>query len=233
MEFKEQDPLKQAFQKVKQDILNLQSEIYSLKQQIQELTRTLKTSTIQQTNPTDRQQLFNTPAHNSHLKALKSQNTNISIGNEGVPADRQTNQQTDNNQQKFAQTNKIQLEKEQENQLKTIQETEVSTVLNSINLLRSDLISKFKSLTNQEFLVFTTLYIQEQEGKKPDYHSLSTALKLTESSIRDYIQRIIKKGIPIDKNKINNKKILLSLSENLKKLASLETIINIREASKS
>jgi hypothetical protein len=40
---------------------------------------------------------------------------------------------------------------------------------------------------------------------------------------------MINKGIPIHKNKINNKKITLSISPDLKKIASLPTIIRLRE----
>src|SRR3989344_5495488 len=227
-----ESPIKQAFSKVKQDILSLQSEIFSIKHQLEELTRTLNTSTLRQITPTDRQQISNTPTHDLPLEAPETPNFNISTGNRGVPTDRQTDQQTDNKHQKFAQLSENK-EIEYQEKLEEIEKPlEVSNVLNSISSLRIDLQKKFKSLTNQEFLVFTTLYMQEEQGKNPDYHSLSIALKLTESSIRDYILRIIKKGIPVDKTKINNKKIILSLSENLKKLASLETIINIREASK-
>jgi hypothetical protein len=51
---------------------------------------------------------------------------------------------------------------------------------------------------------------------------------LTESSIRDYIGRLIKKGIPLDKVKINNKTIHISISQNLKKVATLPTILQLR-----
>ena len=45
---------------------------------------------------------------------------------------------------------------------------------------------------------------------------------------RNAIQRLIKKGVPLIKNKENNKKILLSISSELKKIASLNTIIQLR-----
>ena len=61
-----------------------------------------------------------------------------------------------------------------------------------------------------------------------DYKNLSIKLGLTESSIRDYIGRLIKKGIPVEKTKINNKTIHLSVSSNLKKIASLPTILQLR-----
>ena len=47
--------------------------------------------------------------------------------------------------------------------------------------------------------------------------------------LRDYIGRLIKKGIPLEKKKINNKIIHLSVSKNLKKIASLSTILQLRD----
>ena len=61
-----------------------------------------------------------------------------------------------------------------------------------------------------------------------DYKTLSKRLNLTESSIRDYIGKLIKKGIPVEKIKLNNKNIQLSISPNLKKIASLSTILQLR-----
>ena len=40
---------------------------------------------------------------------------------------------------------------------------------------------------------------------------------------------LIKKGVPISKEKVNNKKILLTISPDLKKIASLSAILQLRE----
>jgi Mn-dependent DtxR family transcriptional regulator len=79
-------------------------------------------------------------------------------------------------------------------------------------------------------LVFSTIYqLEEQGNREITYKLLSKTLKLSESSIRDYVQRMINKGISIQKEKVNNKKLLLTISPNLKKIASLPTIIQLRE----
>jgi Mn-dependent DtxR family transcriptional regulator len=78
-------------------------------------------------------------------------------------------------------------------------------------------------------VVFSALYQAEEEEGYADYRTLAQKLKLTESSIRDYVGRLIKKGIPVEKIKINNKNIQLILSPNLKKIASLSTILQLRE----
>ena len=76
--------------------------------------------------------------------------------------------------------------------------------------------------------VFSTIYELEEQGFIVDYNILSEKLNLTESSIRDYVLRLIKKGIPLGKNRENNKKITLSISRDLRKIASLETIHKLR-----
>jgi predicted transcriptional regulator len=68
-----------------------------------------------------------------------------------------------------------------------------------------------------------------EEAEDPDYYKVAQKLNLSQSSIRDYVQRMINKGIPIEKEKLNNKKIILHISPNLKKIASLNAIIKLRD----
>ena len=95
--------------------------------------------------------------------------------------------------------------------------------------IKKEIRLKFKRLTDQEVLVFSTLYQINEETGPTDYKTIAKKLGLTESSIRDYIGRLIKKGIPVDKKRINNKIIQLSISQNLKKIASLPTILQLRD----
>ena len=164
----------------------------------------------------------NTPTHptdNYLFKPQKDQNIDISTGNEGVPTDRQTDRQTNQHIQQTTPTHKI-----EENSIDN-----ASKILDTLDSLKKDIRLKFKRLTDQELVVFSTIYQLEEEKGFVDYRVLSVKLKLTESSIRDYVGRLIKKGIPVDKKKLNNKNIQLSISENLKKIASLPTILKLRE----
>ena len=77
--------------------------------------------------------------------------------------------------------------------------------------------------------VFSTVYQLEEQGFTVDYPLLAQKLSLTESSIRDYIQKLIKKGTPIVKTKENNKRILIQISPDLKKIASLSAIYQLRD----
>jgi len=102
-------------------------------------------------------------------------------------------------------------------------------LIDSLTSIKTELKQKFKSLTKQEFLVFSLIYQLEEQGNIVDYSLLSNKLSLTESSIRDYVQRMLKKQIPIVKTKENNKRILLTISPELKKLLTLSAILQIRE----
>src|SRR3989344_937566 len=110
------EEIKRAFQKVKEDIFYLGSEVSSLKLEIHELKNSIKIlsgkldfysnrQTDRQTNtpthpkitstiPTRNTTHFETPTDNSYLYSPISKNNMISTGNDGVPTDRQTDRQT-------------------------------------------------------------------------------------------------------------------------------------------
>jgi len=234
------DPIRDAFQKVKTDldllknqITTLKSELYETRQEMLKICQILSEITEKITkNQQDyvKKTSFDTSTHKSENSAVpthsstlrqslsppKPQNLGFSTGNEGVPTDRQTDKQTD----KFTQKTPIFEQNSIENAAK---------ILDSLDALKKEIRLKFKMLTDQEVLVFSTLYQLEEAQGHVDYRALSIKLGLTESSIRDYIGRLIRKGIPVDKKRINNKQILLSISPNLKKIASLATILQLRD----
>jgi predicted transcriptional regulator len=198
------DPIKEAFSKIKQDILDLNSSLDLLNQQMSDIKRTLNqqtnqhvNATIHTENPTNQQTHFNkTPQY-----VLKQPYTRNSTGNEGVPTDRQTNQQTD----------------------KHIK-NELVEAVESVQFIRDTLQTTFLNLTKQEREVFLTIYELEEHGFTVDYPMVAAQLKLTESSIRDYVLKLIRKGVPVQKSKENNKKIILSIAAELKKIASRASI---------
>ena len=300
----EEEKIKEAFSRVREDILNLGQEITDIKLQLLETAQLLKqindefiklklekiaenndflirntpteTPTHPQKTPTHPVTPTETPTHPQEIQGLKSQNLAISIGNDGVPTDRQTDRQT--NQQIFQHiisrnfstkvsdlvtTQQEKSEKEKENvvtnhqkeniskqtvdipdkvQRELIRETslitekpiqqqiqEASKILESLDNIKKEIRRKFKKITRQEMLVFSTIYELEEQYREVDYSKIALKLSLSQSSIRDYVQKMINKGIPITKEKLNNKKILLHISPELKKIASLNTIIQLRE----
>ncbi len=223
------DQVKTAFQKVKEDIDSIKGEMNLLKkvvsetrEQISEISKILNELVFSYKNepksnletPTNSLKNSTYPTHiptdNISFKPLKGQNMGISIGNEGVPTNRQTDKQTNQQTEKTYFGDALE-------------------ILNSLDNIKKDIRNKFKRITDQEFLVFSTIYQMAEETNYVDYKSLSQNLNLTESSIRDYVGRLIKKGIPVEKIKINNKMIQLSISEKLKKIAPLPVIFQLRE----
>jgi len=223
------DSIKEAFQKVKQDMDLLTHEISSLRLNIDEIKQLLDKDKDKYLDfkkksvsyiPTNRQinstHTTLSSTQNVAFNPLKGQNLVISTGNGGVPTDKQTNRQTNRHMQNDG--------TKEENTIENAVE-----ILNSLDNIKKEIRLKFKRLTEQEILVFSQLYQLDEEIGYSDYKTLSKRLNLSESSIRDYIGRLIKKGIPVEKHKIKNKNIQLSISENLKKIATLSTILRLRE----
>ncbi len=252
--------IKESFERVKNDIFSLTNEISFIKRDLLELKQLFSTLTEDissiklrqmqlefecntQKSPTDNptQESQNptytiSPTDNptvpQEIKGLKSQFLDSSTGNRGVPTDRQTNQQTDTPTDLVWNRSSITTRRSAENSSKNLHEQilNATEILNSLDTLRKEIRLKFKTITNQEMLVFSTIYELEQNYPEGvEYEQIAAKLKLSSSSIRDYVQRLINKGVPIVKNKLNNKKILLKISLELKKIASLDTIIKLRE----
>ncbi len=180
----------------------------------------------------------------SQEEPLKKQYMGVSTRNQGVPTDRQTDRQTDerhikkyvervsdndSNFRNFQEKTTQDLQKNQEKQDKISQLDKASEILSNLDNLKKELRLKIKKLTSQEMRVFSLIYQLNQQGLEADYKTLASKMDLSEGSIRDYIYKIIKKGIKIQKQKAGNKKINLQIPSNLKKIASLDTILKLRE----
>jgi len=243
------EPIKEAFTSVKKDMDSikqelsfLRSNLFETRNSIIELCEVIKniqnslnllekqqktpnlsveaTSTHRQINQTDSTHIS---TDSTHIKPLKGQNQGISTGNRGASTDRQTDRQTHENSvftPKSSYNPPIKPEKDLDNALE---------VLNSLDNIKKEIRLKFKNLTEQEMLVFSAIYQIEEEDGFADYKSISMKLHLTESSIRDYTRRLIKKGIPVEKTRVNNKQIQLNISQNLRKIAPLSTILQLRD----
>jgi len=201
-------------------------------------THNLQNQTIRHINQTHPETSTHSSTHIYPLQPLKPQYSHISTGNQGVSTDRQTDRQTDTNHQKTQKTSQTPQNTQQNQTFQTQQQTpqpeqklepNPTLILEQLDTIKKELRLKIKRLTNQEMLVLSSIYQFEDQDLIVDYKLLSQKLSLSESSIRDYIKRIISKGIPIIKEKINNKRIILHISANLKQLATLNTLISLRE----
>jgi hypothetical protein len=250
------DPIKDAFSKVKEDFSTIKDEIKDVRKELEEIqisilsltkllnrqitnqldrqtdnktgvninqeistthTSTEEDQTKTQKNPvqTDTSYTTDNTTQKQPFQSLKEQKNLFSIGNEGVSTDRQTDRQTDI-------STDFKAEISQKIPINT------SLVLTQLDSLKKDLRLKIKRLTKQEMTVYSAIYQFEDQGHSVDYQLLSTNLGLSESSIRDYIQRINTKGLPLSKEKINNKRIILTIPKDLRKLATLDTLLKLR-----
>jgi len=219
------DPIKEAFLKIKEEINLLKKEITSIKTLIKSINLSINTPTPQHSNNFNESPSTNTPTDKIALEGLYTPNNLISTGNRGVPTDKQTDKQTNQQTNRQRGNTSINPEKPLNEGLKNIRE-----VLNSLSDIKKEVRYKIKSLTPQEMLIFSKIYSLEEEGfSQITYKFLSEIFKLSESSIRDYTNRLIKKGIPVVKIKQNNKIIYLRISEDLKNIATLATLQQLRD----
>jgi len=205
------DPIKKAFNNIKEDILLLKNEIEKIKQYIYNIQTTPTQNDPNKTNPTNQQTYIQTtPTQNNPIQPLYTLNNAISIGNDGVPTNKPTNQQTNK-------------------PTKNSDFKQINNILESLDNIKKDIRLKFKKLTPQEMLIFSTLYIlEEQNYNEITYRILAAQINLSESSIRDYINKLINKGVPIEKIRQNNKTIILNISKDLKNITTLNTIQSLR-----
>lgn len=211
------DPLKEAFFKVRQDIDFLYAELAEIKQILYELQAQ---QTIQPTN----QHIIPTyslpiPTQDMPLKPLITSKTTISSGSDGVPTNQQTIQPT--NQHPLIST-----PSSVNDPISNLRR--VSEVLATLDDLKKEVRIKFKKLTEQEMLIYSTIYQLEDQGFVVDYAILAQKTGLTEISIRDYIRKILQKDIPLLKSKESNKKVILGIPQDLKRIASISTINQLR-----
>ena len=227
------DPVKDAFDKVKQDIIFLKDELNNLRkgvvetrERMMEICEIIKKidEKIEFVASTHQPKIQTLPTysstHNYPLEAPKTQNLPISTGNEGVSTDRQTDRQTHKQTQNEHKITENSPDNSFDNALE---------MLESLDSIKKEIRLQFKRLTEQELLIFSTIYQIEEEQGYANYKFLAERLNLTESSVRDYVGRLIKKGIPVEKKKVNNKQIKLFISQNLKKITPLSTILQLRD----
>ena len=175
--------VKKSFIKAKEDINGLENDIKALN---------FKLEIQNNENLALKKQLAEVLSLFIQNKEKSNDNENISIGNEGVLINKQTNKQT------HKQTNTLHINQEYDS---------LSTVERLLN-----------SLTKKEFLAFLTVYQLEEDLKRVTYHEIAKHLKLTEACIRVHILNITKKGLPLLKTKVNNKLTLLYINPEFREL---------------
>jgi len=219
------DPIKEAFQKIKDEMSFLRNEILNLSLEINKIKNSIN-PTVPTQNLASLNQSTDIPTHiptvPQEIRGFQHELSEVSTGNKGVPTDTLTHQHT------IQQTDILDRFESKVGQSLNIEN--IQDALNSLDNLKKEIRLKFKRLTPQEMQVFSTIYSLEIKGvEEITYKTIASNLNLSESSIRDYIIKLSTKGIPIVKQRLNNKQIVLKISPNLQKIASLSTIIKLRE----
>ncbi|MAG47947.1 hypothetical protein CL617_05045 [archaeon] len=99
----------------------------------------------------------------------------------------------------------------------------------SVKLVKEELNELFEGLTDREFSIFVSIYTLEEEfGRSINLSDISNNLKVSEITIRGYINSLISKGLPISKKRPFNKKIELSIVPEFRDIALISRLISIR-----
>lgn len=203
----EMEAIKKSFEKVKQDIndlanyiLELKKDIEKINKEIEEIKRTFFLQHISNTFPTDK-------IENSKFLGDKPYFSS-STGNRGVPTLLRHSYDTTTSQENkdFERREIINIELDK-----------------AISKYKKELINRFKTLTRKEFEIFSLIY-SLQESIDVTYKILAEKTGLAPSSVRDLVNRLIIKGIPIEKRKNINREIILKIPDELKKISNLEAL---------
>lgn len=239
MNQKEKESISRSFKKIKEEMSFLYTNMIDLREQLNHLTSELyklndaldKAKPSSSTYTAPNQQKIENPADNLGYKKDLSPKSHISIGNEGVPADRQqtvSRHPADKDTQEIASSIRKEtiVDKPQETINQDIKIDNLSIILEK---LKKELKQKFKNLTNQEILVFSIIYTLNEELSEVSYKDIALKANLTESSIRDYIARLEHKGIPLIKEKKNNKSVIIKIPDELKNITTLDNLTKLKK----
>lgn len=103
----------------------------------------------------------------------------------------------------------------------------LTTHINNKKNMDKTLKKAFSRLTRQEFLIFLTIYQLEDEIKDVTHSHLAQKLSLTEGCIRSYVSSIIRKGLPLTRQKVNNKLTILLVDNTFRQLNLKQTLTNL------
>ncbi len=92
--------------------------------------------------------------------------------------------------------------------------------------LTNDISKVFSSLSKQELKLFLTVYQLEDEGIDASYKAISLKMGLSEHCIRSHISSLMRKNVPLIKNRLNNKINILRISPEFKALNLKQRLIN-------
>ncbi len=112
---------------------------------------------------------------------------------------------------------------------KTLKKEQIPLLGDEFQSVKAKIDRTFLNLSKQELKVFLTIYQLDEEGNLHgvSYPQVAERLSLTEQCIRGYISVLVKKGLPLEKRKINNKRTLFSITKDFRTLNLKQKLIQI------
>ena len=228
--------IKQSFENVKKDISALKGENRLLRSIILQQNKIIKEISEKMASFIEKEEflppLTEKDSFFEDLTDLASSSGNIGV--------KQTNKQT-NKQALSKQTNNL----HSKGDLKAFQDSDVKHTLSTHQALKHTTFdpkskpkpnfeaynrifkSIFQPISKQLLKVFLTIYQLEDEGNEVSYRSLAKQMGLSEECIRGYIAKLIKKEVPINKTKIDNKMVLITIDKGFRELDLKQRLINL------
>ena len=99
----------------------------------------------------------------------------------------------------------------------------------TINELAQTLAFAFQTLTDREFSVFTAIFELNKTLPEVTYTDLANKLNIAEPTIRNVVNTLISKKVPLQKNRFFNKKVSLSIPKDLHDLNLLSKLIKLHQ----
>ena len=198
----DEERIRNSFEKVRKDMSFLKKELESVKL---ELNRQKEEEKGLKLKIDDILRFIN------EIKDNMSFFYKISSGNDGVINNHQQSSTIINNEHQSSSTNNNQPE--------------------SINDLKEDFESLFKGLTDREFSVFMAIYqLEEDLHGLVRYSDVSKMLKITQITVRNYVNSMISMNIPIEKHRQYNRKVSLSIKKELRDLNLATKLLKLRQS---
>jgi len=111
----------------------------------------------------------------------------------------------------------------------TQQSQTMPNIQSTISELSKKLNFTFQNLTDREFSVFISVFELEKTIPEVTYTDLANKLNISEPTIRNVVNRLISKKIPLQKNRFFNKKVSLSIPKDLHDLNLISKLIKVHQ----
>ena len=196
-----EEKIRNSFLKVKEDIEKRFFELEKLENILEEQKRDILE--LKEQNKTLKDNL-------EEIKAILKNFKEISIGNNGVSAQRTT---THNNAQHNTMLHNP---------------TQPKDLTKPLNL--SGFENAILNLSDREFSVFLAIYELSNEQGYTTYRQISERLKITDSPIRHHVMSLISKYIPIQKERILHGKVSLSIKEGILSPSLIAKFMHLRQS---